>query len=168
MVKDDLNELKIHCIYIDIGCQEILQLQHLDNHEAVYPEEAVTRFFHYVTIAGGYCSGCVDDMIRMNINPNSDLSMYWSECRVKPAELTYHSSVLNNDHLIVTGGYNGNAVFDCIHEVQLVPLYTLTTLSRMPEPRQFHSTQLFDDNLLIVGGSTTDRVPRQPQQCRTV
>jgi hypothetical protein len=28
----------------------------------------------------------------------------------------------------------------------------------MPEqPRQFHSTQLFDDNLLIVGGNTSDR-----------
>jgi N-acetylneuraminic acid mutarotase len=27
----------------------------------------------------------------------------------------------------------------------------------MPEPRQFHSTQLLDDNLLIVGGRTTDR-----------
>jgi hypothetical protein len=34
MVKDYLNELNIHCIYIDRGCQEILQLQHLDNHEA--------------------------------------------------------------------------------------------------------------------------------------
>jgi N-acetylneuraminic acid mutarotase len=29
----------------------------------------------------------------------------------------------------------------------------------MPEPRQDHSTQLFDDNLLIVGGSTTGRCP---------
>jgi hypothetical protein len=27
----------------------------------------------------------------------------------------------------------------------------------MPEPRQYHSTQLFDDNLLIVGGRTTYR-----------
>ena len=114
---------------------------------------------NHVTIAGGYCSGYVDDdMIKMNINPNPDLSMHWSECPVKlPAKLTYHSSVLYNDHLIVTGGHNGNAVSDCIHEVQLVPPYTVKTLSRMPEPREYHSTQLFDDNLLIVGGSTTDR-----------
>ena len=27
-------ELNIHCIYIDRGCQEILQLQHLERHEA--------------------------------------------------------------------------------------------------------------------------------------
>jgi E3 ubiquitin-protein ligase NRDP1 len=36
MVKDYINELNIHCIYIDRGCQEILQLQHLDNHEGKY------------------------------------------------------------------------------------------------------------------------------------
>jgi hypothetical protein len=115
---------------------------------------------NHVTIAGGFCSGLVDDIIRMNIYPNPDLSMHWSECPVKlPAKLTYHSSVLYNDHLIVTGGYNANGVSDCIHEVQLVPPYTVKTLSRMPEPRQDHSTQLFDDNLLIVGGSTTGRCP---------
>ena len=113
---------------------------------------------NHVTIAGGYCSGYLDDMIRMNINPNPDLSMHWSDCPVKlPTKLAGHSSALYNDHLIVAGGHNGNAVSDCIHEVQLVPPYTVKTLSRMPEPRQDHSTQLFDDNLLIVGGNTTAR-----------
>ena len=34
MVKDYLNELKIHCVYNNRGCHEILQLQHLDSHEA--------------------------------------------------------------------------------------------------------------------------------------
>ena len=34
MVKEYLNELNIHCVYHNRGCQEILQLQHLDNHEA--------------------------------------------------------------------------------------------------------------------------------------
>jgi hypothetical protein len=111
---------------------------------------------NHVTIAGGYCSGYLDDMIRMNVNPNPDLSMHWSDCPVKlAAKLTGHRSVLYNDHLIVTGGHNGNAVSDCILDVQLVPPYTVKTLSRMPEPRQHHSTQLFDDNLLIVGGRTT-------------
>jgi hypothetical protein len=118
---------------------------------------AATSFVHnnHVTIAGGDCSGYLDGMIRMNINPNPDLSMHWSNSPVKlPTKLAYHSSVLYNDHLIVTGGHNGNAVSDCIHELQLVPRYTVKTLSRMPEPRQFHSTQLLDDNLLIVGGRT--------------
>jgi FAD/FMN-containing dehydrogenase len=53
---------------------------------------------NHVTIAGGYCSGYLDDMIRMNINPNPDLSMHWSDCPVKlPAKLAYHSSVLYID-----------------------------------------------------------------------
>ena len=34
MVKDMIKELNIHCIYHNRGCQEILQLQHLDSHEA--------------------------------------------------------------------------------------------------------------------------------------
>jgi hypothetical protein len=122
--------------------------------------EAATSFVYnnHVTIAGGFCSGCVDDMIRMNINPNPDLSMHWSDCPVKlPAKLAYHSSVLYNDHLIVTGGHNANATSDCIHDVELVPPYTVKTLSRMPEPRQCHGMEIFDDNLLIVGGSTTGR-----------
>jgi N-acetylneuraminic acid mutarotase len=120
--------------------------------------EAATSFVYnnHATIAGGYCSGCVDDVIRMNINPNPDLSMHWSDCPVKlPTKLANHSSVLYNDRLIVTGSDNENGTSDCIHEVQLVPPYTVKILSRMPEPRRDHSTQLFDDNLLIVGGITT-------------
>ena len=106
-------------------------------------------------IAGGCCpgSGYVNDMIRMTVDPNPGL---WSDCPVKlSSKLAHHSSVLYNNHLIVTGGHNGNAVSDCIHEVQQVPPYAVNILSRMPEPRQFHSTQLFDDNLLIIGGRTT-------------
>jgi hypothetical protein len=98
-------------------------------------------------------------MITMNINPNPDLLVHWhwSDGPVKlPCKLANHSSVLHNDRLIVTGGFSGgDAVSNRIHEVQLVFPCTVNTLSRMPEPRQHHSTQLFDDNLLIVGGRTT-------------
>ncbi len=103
-------------------------------------------------------SGFVDNMIRMKIDPNPDLSTHWSDCPVKlPAKLALHSAVLYNDQLYVTGGYieSLNQTSDCIHAVQLVPPYTVKTLSRMPEPRQGHCTEILDDNLLIVGGSTT-------------
>ena len=33
MVNDYLNESKIRCVYHDRGCEEIVQLQHLDQHE---------------------------------------------------------------------------------------------------------------------------------------
>ena len=111
-----------------------------------------------VVIAGGYCagSGYVDDMIRMNVDPLPDLSIHWSECPVKlPGKLAYHSSVLYDDKLMVTGGSDRNATSDKIHEVQVVPPYTVKNLSRMPEPRQRHCTEIFDDSLLILGGRTT-------------
>ena len=33
MVKDSINELNIHCVYDNRGCQKVIQLQHLDRHE---------------------------------------------------------------------------------------------------------------------------------------
>ena len=111
-----------------------------------------------VVIAGGFCagSGLVDDRIKINVDPHSDLSTHWSECPVKlPTKMARHSSVLYNDKLMVTGGYDGNAISDKIHEVQVVPPYTVKTLSRMPEPRRDHCTEIFDDSLLILGGTTT-------------
>ena len=101
---------------------------------------------------------CVDDVIRMDVDPHPDLSIHWSECPMKlPANLANDSSLLYNDTLLVSGGKNENGTSDRIHEVQVVPPYTVKTLSRMPEPRQRHCTEIFDDSLLILGGRTTDR-----------
>ena len=111
-----------------------------------------------LVVAGGYCDGTgrVDNMIKMNVDPHPDLSIHWSDCPIKlPATLLHHSSGLYNDKLMVTGGSDGNATSDKIHEVQVVPPYTVKTLSRMPEPRQRHCTGIFDDSLLILGGTTT-------------
>ena len=108
-----------------------------------------------VVIVGGHCGGYgyVDDIIRMNVDSQPDLSIHWSECPVKlPAKLAHHSSVLYEDKLMVTGGHDGNATSDKFHEVQVIPPYTVKTLSRMPKLRQNHCTEIFDDSLLIVGG----------------
>ena len=89
-------------------------------------------------------------------NPHPDLSTQWSECPVKlPTKVAHHSSVLYNDKLMVTGGLDGNATSNKIHEVQVVPPYTVKTLSRMPEPRLGHCMEIFGDSLLILGGRTT-------------
>ncbi|XP_028392631.1 kelch-like protein 40b [Dendronephthya gigantea] len=113
----------------------------------------------HMTIAGGTCGGSDDDMIRMNVGPNPDPLTHWNACAGKlPAKLRFHSSVLYNDQLIVTGGYgcgNRNVTSDLISEVQLVPPYAVKTLSKMPEKRQNHSMEIFDDNVLIVGGRTS-------------
>ena len=62
-----------------------------------------------------------------------------------------------DDTLMVTGGHDGNATSYKIHEVQVVPPYTVKTLSRMPEPRQRHCTEIFEDGLVIIGGTKTGR-----------
>ena len=121
---------------------------------------AATSFVYnnQVTIAGGYCtgSGFFGDMIRMNVYSPPDLSTYWNDCVEKlPGQLGHHSSVLYNDKLMVTGGRDGNGTSDKIHEVQVVPPYTVKSLSRMPEPRRDHCTEIFDDRLLILGGRPT-------------
>ena len=110
---------------------------------------------NHVTVAGGYCGGSVDNMIRMNIHPVPDLSITWSDFAAKlPARMCEHSSVVYKDSLFVTGGLNAdqNVFSDCIHEVQLQPSYAVKLLSKMPEPRMRHSTVLCDDSILIVGG----------------
>ena len=122
--------------------------------------EGATSFVYnnQVVMAGGCCLGFgyFDDMIKMNVDPHSDLSTHWSECPVKlPTKMTNHSSVLYNDKLMVTGGYDGNATSDKINEVQVVSPYTVKTLSRMPGQRQDHCTEIFDDSLLILGGRRT-------------
>ena len=124
--------------------------------------EGATSFVYnnQIVVAGGYCAGFgyVDDMIRMNVDPLPDLSVHWSECPMKlSAKLAYHSSVLYDDKLMVTGGCDGNTTSDKIHEVQVVPPYAVNTLSRMPEPRQLHCTEIFDDGLVIIGGTKTGR-----------
>ena len=114
-----------------------------------------------VVIAGGLCDWkSVDTTIRINVDPHPGLSTHWSECPMKlPAKLNIYSSVLYQDKLMVTGGYDENtgATSDKIHEVQVVPPHTVKTLSQMPEPRQNHCTEIFDDSLLILGGRTTYR-----------
>ena len=95
-------------------------------------------------------------MTKMNVDRHPDLSTHWSDYPVKlPTKMTYHSSVLYNDKLVVTGGYDGNATSDKIHEVQVAPPYTVKTLLRMPELRRDHCAEIFDDSLLILGGTTT-------------
>ena len=60
-----------------------------------------------------------------------------------------------DDTLMITGGYDGNGASEKIDEVQAVPPCTVKTLSRMPETRSCHCTEIFDDGLLILGGTKT-------------
>ena len=113
----------------------------------------------HATIAGGYCSAvAVNDMIRTNTHPKPDPSTEWKGFSAKlPGRLAGHSSVLFNDSLYITGGWNEDedAYSDSIHEVQLQPPYAVELVGEMPEPRERHCTELFNDNIFIFGGNKT-------------
>ena len=54
-------------------------------------EGATSFVYHNQVTVTGYCYDYVDDMIRMNVNPNHDLSKHWSDCPVRlPVKLEYH------------------------------------------------------------------------------
>ena len=124
------------------------------------PRTSASSFVYnnHVTLAGGYCPGFVDNMIQMNIQQVPDFATNGTDFAAKlPARTCEQSSVVYKDSLFVTGGYNSDqrVYSDCIHEVKLKPPYTVKLLSKMPEPRNCHSTVLCDDSILIVGGRKT-------------
>ena len=116
---------------------------------------------NHVILAGGYCSGtAVDNMIRTSIYPTPDPSAEWKKFSGKlPKRLAGHSGVLFNDSLFVTGGWNedDDAYSKSIYEVQLTPPYNIELVAEMGEAREEHCTELFDNQIIILGGNQTGR-----------
>ena len=115
---------------------------------------------NHVTLVGGtdYFGFAFNDMIQMNVHPIPGSTINWSDFAAKlPAKMYAHSSVVYKDSLFLFGGCNKdkNLTFDCIFNIQLKPPYTVKLVAKMPEPRAYHSTVLCDDNILIIGGTTT-------------
>ena len=66
-----------------------------------------------------------------------------------------HCSVVYDGQLIVIGGYDSDkkSYSDDISEVSLVPPYISKLLASMPQTRWYHGVALFDDKILIFGGT---------------
>ena len=115
---------------------------------------------NHVTVAGGTedFGAAFNNMIQMNVHTIPDPSINWSNFPAQlPAKMYAHSSVVYKDSLFLFGGYNKDedVTSDCIYEIQLKPPYTVKLVAKMPEPRAYHSTVLCDDDILIIGGTTT-------------
>ena len=65
-----------------------------------------------------------------------------------------HQTVVYQQRIIHIGGYNGDQrrQSDMISEVQLISLCTMKKLCQMPEPRDSHSAEIFEDKVIILGG----------------
>ena len=85
----------------------------------------------------------------------SVLPLKWMKC---PGKLPYicdgHQTVVYQEHVIHIGGYNydEHEWSNVISELQLTPPYNVKELCRMPEPREYHRAEIFEDKVLILGG----------------
>ena len=101
-------------------------------------------------VAGGFNSKTIETL---------DLSVLPLKWRKFPGRRPYHfrdhQTVIYQERVIHIGGYNYDASkrSNVISEVQLTSPYNVKELCQMPEPRSFHGAEIFEDKVLIVGGS---------------
>ncbi len=109
-------------------------------------------------VVGGRHSKTIDTL---DLN---ELPLKWTKFR---GELPYacedHQTVVYQQSVIHIGGSNDDkGQFNVISELQLTSPCTMKELCQMPEPRQFHGAEVFEDKVLILGGyiiyNTTDSV----------
>ena len=108
-------------------------------------------------VAGGYTgsSGHADTMEVVKID---EQPLKWTESPVKlPFKCEGHKTVVYQNSLIHIGGYNASKGkhSDAISEVLLTPPYRKKLLCRLPQPRMYHGVEIFNDKILILGGSTS-------------
>ncbi len=85
----------------------------------------------------------------------NELPLKWTKFR---GELPYacddHESVVYQQSVIHIGGYSygKRELSNVISELQLTSPCTMKELCRMPEPRESHGAEVFEDKVLILGG----------------
>ena len=111
-----------------------------------------------VLVTGGFISGRGSkSMEKISLNAvQVARPLVWENFPAElPSPLHGHSNVVHEERLIVIGGNDSdkNAYSDSITEVSLVPPYTSKLFATMPETRWCHSVALFDDKIVILGGT---------------
>ncbi|CAB4008954.1 kinase [Paramuricea clavata] len=91
----------------------------------------------------------------------NELPLKWMEF---PGELPYesygHQTVVCQQRVIHTGGYNNDEdeKSNVISELQVTSPHTLNGLCQMPQPRDCHGAEVFEDKVLILGGDDDKEV----------
>ena len=82
----------------------------------------------------------------------------WSQSPVNmPIKCSRHKMVCYENSVILTGGdINNNTTSDGIYEIGLNPPHEVKLLTQMPEPRRYHGCEIVDNQVIIVGGATSD------------
>jgi hypothetical protein len=90
------------------------------------------------------------------------LPLKWMKC---PGELPYlrgdHQTVVCQQRVINIGGYSPHQfdTSDMISELQLTSPVTMKKLCQMPEERDSHGAEIFEDKVMILGGEDCDGHP---------
>ena len=87
-----------------------------------------------------------------------DLSVLPLKWKKFPGKLPYacglHQTIVHQERVFHIGGYNNDKRerSNVISELQLTSPYNVKELCRMPEPRECHGAEIFEDKVLILGG----------------
>ena len=107
-------------------------------------------------VVGGMLSKTIETL---DLN---ELPLKWMKC---PGELPYlsddHQTVVYQQHIIHIGGYNYDQLrrSDMIGQLQLTSPCTMKKLCQMPEPRDSHGAETFEDKVLVLGGEDRNDGP---------
>ena len=107
-------------------------------------------------VVGGMLSKTIETL---NLN---ELPLKWMKC---PGELLYdgfdYQTVVCQQHVIHIGGYCSDqlSTSNMISELHLTSPVTMEKLCQMPEPRDSHSVESFEDKVMILGGEDRDDHP---------
>ena len=100
-------------------------------------------------VVGGFYSKTIETL------DLTELPLKWMKC---PGELPYscydHQTVVYQQRIIHIGGYSDDQGrrSDMITELQLTSPCTMKKLCQMPEPRDYHGAEIFEDKVVILGG----------------
>ncbi len=100
-----------------------------------------------VFVVGGL--GC-ETIETLNLN---ELPLKWMKYRGElPSSCCDHQTVVCQQRIIHIGGFEQRDSSDVISELQLTSSVTMKKLCQMPEPRDSHGAEVFEDKVTILGG----------------
>ena len=84
-------------------------------------------------------------------------NMEWVVAPVEmPIKCNAHRMVCHENSAILTGGRHNDNVSDGIYDIKLNPPCTTKLLTQMPEPRCYHGCHITDNQVVVVGGQTSN------------
>jgi hypothetical protein len=97
-----------------------------------------------------------DSMETLNVDEEQ---LEWVKSPVKmPLKCDSHKMVCHENSAILTGGLSdGDNVSDGIYDISLDPPHDSKLLTKMPEPRCLHGCEIVNNQVMVVGGSTTTK-----------